>query len=92
MIGTIITTTNAVTQGVNRKLLSTGIIVLCLALYVRIFNAWQTANMSLYPYKTFLSNGVREGDSMWEHYEYDNQYDVDKLYRTPFRFTPNFKR
>lgn len=92
MIGTIITTTNAVTKGTNRKLLSTGIIVLCLALYVRIFNAWQTANMSLYPYKTFLSNGVREGDSMWEHYEYDNQYDVDKLYRTPFRFTPNFKR
>ncbi len=92
MIGTIVTITNAVTKGINRKITTMGTIVLCLALYLRIFIAWQAAAMSLYPYKTFLSNGVRDGDTTWERYEYDHQYDVDKLYRTPFRFNANFKR
>lgn len=89
MLGVITTLTNLLSKGVNQKVMSYGIIVMCLALYIRILTSWNTF---LYPYKTFLSNGVREDDAIWEKYEYDHQYDIDKLYRTPFRFTPNFNR
>ncbi len=60
-------------------------IALMLALYVRIFNAWQPYN-NLYPYKTFLTNGHRDPDYSWTFYEYDHRYDVDKFYRPAFRF------
>ena len=57
-----------------------GLIFVALLLYLRIFFAWQTY-MNLYPYKTFLTNGHREGDPVWEQYEYDENYDKDKFYR-----------
>ena len=37
--------------------------------------------MYLYPYKTFFTNGVREGDGIYERYEYDGNYALDKFYR-----------
>lgn len=46
-------------------------------LFFRIVFSW---GILVRPYKTFLSNGVREGDYIWEQYEYDHQYDYDKLY------------
>ena len=65
------------------------IIVLCLFLYLRIYIGWQ-AYLNLYPYKTFFSNGFREGDYSWENYEYNHAYDEDKFCRDAFRFTLNF--
>lgn len=47
-------------------------------LYIRILLAW---GIFLYPYKTFLTNDVRENDPTWEKYEYDHNYDYDKLYK-----------
>lgn len=46
-------------------------------LYLRILLAW---GVLLSPYKTFLTNGVREGDYIHESYEYDDNYERDKFY------------
>lgn len=59
--------------------------VVMLALYVRVFMAWQNYNF-LYPYKTFLTDGHRYPDYIWSNYEYDHEYDNNKFYRPAFRF------
>lgn len=53
------------------------ITLLCFVLFYRILAAW---GILLYPYKTFLTPGVRQGDFIEELYEYDHTYDNDKLY------------
>lgn len=53
-----------------------------LVLYVRILVGWDSF---LFPYKTFLTNGVRLEDHLHDKYEYDTNYDNDKLYRPIFR-------
>ena len=86
MIGIMCTMSNICVK--NGRLLRHGeiLIVVCLLLYLRIFNAWQLG-LNLYPYKTFLSNGFRAGDPIHEKYEYDAYYDRDKFYRPAFWFT-----
>ena len=80
LIGLISTITYIVhKKGVN-PMLSKALIIICLFLYVRIFNSWQIYN-NLYPYKTFLTNGHRTPDYSYERYEYDENYDKDKFYR-----------
>lgn len=54
------------------------IIVVCFMLYFRILYSW---GILLYPYKTFFSDGIREGDFIEEKYEYDHKYDENKFYR-----------
>lgn len=54
------------------------VIIVCLFLYIRILNIW---GILLYPYKTFFTPGIREGDYIEELYEYDHNYDIDKFYR-----------
>ena len=50
-------------------------------LYLRILLfAWGPRGI-LYPYKSFFTNGVREGDWVHDKWEYDSRYDKDKLYR-----------
>ena len=36
---------------------------------------------TLYPYKSFFTNGVRKGDWVHDKWEYDNGYDTNKFYR-----------
>lgn len=87
MIGIISTLTYLCTQSKRKPLLAPMMIVVSLLLYVRVYMAWQTPPLNnLYPYKTFLSNGVRANDYSWKNYEYDHMYDVNKLYRAPLRF------
>ena len=50
-------------------------------LYLRIVISW---GILLSPYKTFLTNGVRENDVIYERYEYDQKYADDKMYRAPW--------
>lgn len=78
MIGILCTLSNICVK--RRQLLQHGImmIVVCFLLYFRILLAWNT---SLYPYKTFLTDGYRIGDPIHDKYEYDSAYDVDKFYR-----------
>lgn len=55
--------------------------IVCFLLYFRIVFFW---GMLLSPYKTFLTNGYREGDYIYYRFEYDHNYDNDKFYRPAF--------
>ena len=90
MIGIISTITYICTQGDRRQVFGPMMIVVSLLLYVRIYVAWQIPLSYLAPYKTFLSDGVRENDQLCRRYEYDHMYDVNKLYRAPLRFKTDF--
>ena len=81
MIGLIATLTRVFK---SKKPLSNDSIVIMaisLLLYTRIVFSW---GVLLLPYKTFLTNGVRANDFIWENYEYDHNYDENKLYRDPW--------
>ena len=80
MIGVLCTLSNICVK--RKRLLQHGVlmIVICLGLYLRIYNAWQS-RMNLFPYKTFLTDGFRAGDPVHARYEYDPTYDIDKFYR-----------
>lgn len=52
--------------------------ILCTFLFLRILTSW---GLMLHPYKSFLTNGHREGDLTYELFEYDQNYDIDKFYR-----------
>lgn len=54
------------------------VLTICLFLYLRILFAW---GVLLSPYKTFFTNGHRADDFIYEIFEYDHNYDVDKFYR-----------
>ncbi len=58
-------------------LLKSFITLLCFVLFYRILSSW---GILLYPYKTFLTPGIRQGDYIEEMYEYDHAYDNNKLY------------
>ena len=51
--------------------------IMCFVFFYRILLAW---GVLIYPYKTFLTPGIRQGDFIEEMYEYDHKYDNDKLY------------
>lgn len=51
------------------------------ALFLRIVFGW---GILISPYKTFLTNGHRDGDHIYMKFEYDEKYDQDKFYRMPF--------
>ena len=91
MIGIICTLTTIATKKINRKNLAPLLIVVCFFLMLRIYDSWQPT-MNLYPYKTFLTDGHRQGDPVWENYEYDTHYDGDKFYRKPFRIKFNIEK
>lgn len=82
MIGVISTITYLSTHTVKNRNMANMMIVVCFFLFFRIVNAW---GIQLYPYKTFLTNGIRKGDIIEEIYEYDHAYDNNKFYRAPFR-------
>lgn len=85
MIG-IITVFSAVgssENGLVGKKYGAFFVVLSFVLFFRILSAW---GPMISPYKSFLTNGVRDYDELWEKFEYDHMYDVNKLYRAPFRF------
>ena len=54
------------------------LIIIIALLYIRILFSW---GIYLSPYKSFLTNGHRQGDYMFEKYEYDDGYDENKFYR-----------
>ena len=78
MIGVIATLTLLATRKRKISYYGVGLILMSFLLYFRIIYAW---GVQLSPYKTFLTNGIREGDAIEEKYEYDHNYDTDKFYR-----------
>lgn len=87
MMGVIATVTYISTNVSTPKIDSVILIVLFFFLFNRIVSSW---GLQLYPYKTFLTEGVREGDIIWQNYEYDHIYDNNKLYRPVFKLTNPF--
>ena len=80
MIGIIITLTSICIN--NKTIIREGVLLIFISLYlyIRVYNGWQLY-MNLYPYKTFLTNGYREGDPVRDRYEYDFKYEENKFYR-----------
>ena len=78
MLGVIITMTTLASRRSVGSIYRYGLIVLSFGLFMRIIFAWGSL---VTPYKTFLTPGVREGDYIHEHYEYDSRYDEDKFFR-----------
>ena len=78
LIGIAATISQISMKGFNTKLVKPVTVVVVSMLYFRILFAW---GVLLSPYKTFLTDGIREKDFIWENYEYDHNYDKDKLYR-----------
>ena len=80
MIGVICTLS---TLGSRRSIVDaycmslTGLMV---ALFIRVLLQWGALG-TLYPYKSFFTNGHRAGDWVYNIYEYDPRYDVDKFYK-----------
>lgn len=83
MIGIIASFTHLATSPQCKTSALTGaIIVMLLVLYVRVLTLWgNNGYLILYPYKSFFTNGVREGDRCHDVYEYDFYYDQDKFYK-----------
>lgn len=52
-------------------------LLICIFLYFRILILW---GVLLYPYKSFFTNGHRNYDPVYEEYEYDERYNIDKFY------------
>lgn len=88
VIGIICTLTDIANTELNKKVLAPLLIVVSLFLYMRIYVSWQVG-YSLYPYKTFLTDGYRENDPVRNQYEYDYNYDRNKFYRDAFRIKVN---
>ena len=78
MIGVIVTL-STICNGLKEKS-QTRVLVLLMSfiLFTRIVFQW---GYMLSPYKTFFSNGTRDYDPIYEKYEYDENYKVDKFYR-----------
>ena len=78
MIGIISTMTYIATWKQRVTNSTVVLIALSFVLYFRILTAWGTL---VSPYKTFFTDGVREGDAIYTKYEYDPYYANDKFYR-----------
>lgn len=78
MIGIIATITYLATHTKKITYLGATMLLVSLFLYYRILFAW---GVLLSPYKTFFTDGIREGDYIEEKYEYDHNYDIDKFYK-----------
>ena len=78
MIGIISTITYLATNRKDFSMYNLVLIGLFFGLFMRILIQW---DYMLYPYKTFLSDGFRETDKIYQIYEYDHRYDEDKFYK-----------
>lgn len=83
MIGIIASVAHIATHPVHKNNALTGaLIMMFFVLFFRILTSWgNNGYQILYPYKSFFTNGVREGDRCHEVYEYDRQYDINKFYK-----------
>ena len=83
LMGIIASVTHLATSPQHKTSALTGaIIVMLLVLYLRVLTSWgNNGYLILYPYKSFFTNGVRDGDRCHDVYEYDYYYDQDKFYK-----------
>lgn len=75
LISTLTVVLSASLKDVLNKLI---VYVVVVFLYVRIVLGW---GVLISPYKTFFTNGIREGDFIYDKYEYNPNYADDKFHR-----------
>jgi hypothetical protein len=79
MMGIISSVTHLATSPNHKNDAITGALILMFGiLFLRILIAW---GVLLSPYKTFFTDGHREGDIIYKIYEYDPKYNEDKFYK-----------
>jgi len=80
MIGVMCTMSNICIDIKNKRMLTNGAFMMVVAffLFYRVLDAW-AFNMT--PYKTFLTRGHTAAEWIYEDFEYDPSYDIDKFYR-----------
>lgn len=78
IIGIMCTLSNLCIQ--DNKLLKQGVLIItmCFFLFYRLTVLWE---FNMCPYKTFLTPGHTASEWIYQKYEYDRNYDVDKFYR-----------
>jgi len=77
VIGLIVTFANVMAESYDKKI-KYGVLLICIVLCSRIIMDW---DYMLYPYKTFLTDGVSSNDLINMEFEYDERYIKDKFYR-----------
>lgn len=78
MLGMIYTLSFLSGQNMSFDNYSKAIYLLVTILFLRFVINW---GILISPYKTFLTNGHRENDPVYQEFEYDDRYNVDKFYR-----------
>lgn len=78
MIGVISVLTLIATKDKKINAHTVALAAMSFLLFLRILISW---GVLVTPYKTFLTSGHRDGDYIYEQYEYDHRYDSDKFYR-----------
>ena len=79
LMGIIASVTHLATSPQHKTSALTGALLMMFSiLFIRILFAW---GVQISPYKTFFTAGHRDGDYIYNVYEYDSQYDVDKFYK-----------
>jgi hypothetical protein len=79
MIGIISSVTHLATSPKHKSsALTSALMMMFCILFIRIVISW---GVLLSPYKTFFTDSHREGDFIYNMYEYDTQYDIDKFYK-----------
>ncbi len=79
LMGIIASVTHLATSPQHKTSALTGALLMMFSiLFIRILFAW---GVQISPYKSFFTDGHRDGDYIFNMYEYDTQYDVDKFYK-----------
>lgn len=83
MIGVMCTMSNVCVK--HNRLLNNGVMMMFVSffLFYRILDAWY---FNLGPYKTFLTPGHTAAEWIYEEFEYNTYYDLDKFHRPAFWF------
>ena len=83
MIGVMCTMSNMCVK--HNRLLNNGVMMMLVSffLFYRILDAWY---FNLGPYKTFLTSGHTAAEWIYEDFEYNTYYDLDKFHRPAFWF------
>lgn len=84
-IGIISTMTIIVQRQRAVSSLSYALLCMCFFFNYRLLSGSDVKLKIFAPYKSFLTNGVRENDPLPLEYEYDHNYDHNKFYRKAFK-------
>lgn len=79
LMGIIASVTHLATSPQHKTSALTGALLIMFSiLFIRILFAW---GVQISPYKTFFTDGYRDGDYIHNIYEYDSRYDIEKFYK-----------